>query len=199
MKARWPPALARWRWAARGGWLLLALAGCATAPRAVTEPLLPRLAVSDVVLEPVAGDDDTGRRWFQALLADQATASARRAAVEHRLAAVVESGGGPGEGHRLTGRVSVPSSLPSDLRGSRASFVKGALAQAHLELRDAGGVLITSADASLRWKDVRWTTGGPKTRRARGVDPVLIEAVVRVMDRAILKLVSQLDHPAGSE
>ena len=199
MKARRPPALDRWRWAARGCWLLLALAGCATAPRAGTEPLLPRLAVSDVVLEPVAGGADTGRRWFRTLLADQATASARRAAVEHRLAAVVESGGGPGEGYQLTGRLSVPSILPSDLRGSRAAFKSGVLALAHLELRDAGGVLVTSADASLRWKDVRWTTGGPKTRRARRVDAVLLDAADRAMNRAAVELVSRLGRPAASE
>ena len=166
------------------------------------EPVLDRLAVARIIVRAIALEDagTTGRDWFRDLLAGQATATARRAALEWQLARGLEDGGGMCEEIRhLSGFVSMPVFLAPEYRGSRAAFREGNLALAQLELRNHRGDLVATAGASVRWGQVRWTTGGYKTRRARRHEASLIDAVELAVERAVRQLVLKLHVTARTE
>ena len=173
----------------------LAVAGCATYRPPSGEPLLAALEVEGVIVEPIAmeGASTAGREWFESLIETRASATAQRAALEHRLAAIVEAApAARPESHRLGGSVSLPVALPSDLRGSRAAFTEGDLATARVELRDGRGELVAAADSRVEWVDVRWTTGGHKTRRAKDPNVALLDAAELAVERAVKRLIREL-------
>lgn len=173
----------------------LAVVGCAAHRPPSGEPLLAAVEVQAVTVEAIAveGASPAGREWFRGLVAAQASAAAQRAALEHRLAGIIEAApAGRAESHRLVGRVSVPVALPSELRGSRAAFTEGELATARVELRDGQGALVAAADSRVEWGEVRWTTGGPKTRRAKNPDLALLEAAELAVECAVQRLIRDL-------
>lgn len=193
---RWVPSLGT---AAVVG---LALAGCAIHPPASGEPLLAALEVGELAVEAttVAGASPAEREWFRALVAAQVSAAAQRTALEHRLTAIIETTpAGRAGSHRLVGRVSVPVALPSELRGSRAAFTEGELSTARIELRDGRGELVAAADSRVEWGEVRWTTGGPKTRRAKDPDLALLDAVELAVKRALEHLIEDVRSRAASQ
>lgn len=184
-----------------GAVFTVALAGCSAVRPPAGEPLLATLEVDAVSVEgvPLEGASPAGRDWFRALLAEQASAAARRTAFEHRLAAVIgHSPGDVAESHRLAGHMALPVALPSDLRGSRAAFRKGDLATARVELLDARGRVVAAADSSVGWAEVRWTTGGPKMRRARDSDLALLDAAELAIERAAKQLIDELRRRPAS-
>jgi len=184
-----------------GAVLTVALAGCSAVRPPAGEPLLATLEVDAVLVEavPLEGANPAGRDWFRALLADQASAAARRTAFEHRLAAAIgRAPGDAGGSHRLAGRVELPVALASDLRGSRAAFRKGDLATARVELLDARGRVVAAAESSVGWAEVRWTTGGPKMRRARDSDLALLDAAGLAIERAAKQLIDELRRRPAS-
>ena len=173
----------------------LAVVGCATYRSPSGEPLLAALAVEGLTVEAIAmeGASPAEREWFEALIQTRASAAAQRAALEHRLAAIVEAApAARPEIHRLVGRVSLPMALPSELRGSRAAFTEGDLATARVELRDGRGELVAAADSRVEWGEVRWTTGGPKTRRAKDPNLALLDAAELAVERAVQRLIREL-------
>lgn len=173
----------------------LAMAGCTTYRPPVGEPLFAALEMDGVTVEAMAveGARTAEREWFQALVAAQASAAAQRTALEHRLAGIIETAPARRtESHRLSGRVSAPVALPSELRGSRAAFTEGVLATARVELRDARGELVSTADSRVEWGDLRWTIGGPKTRRAKDPDLTLLDAAELAVERAVKRLIGEL-------
>lgn len=176
------------------------LLGCASAPpgsRRPLDPSLPTLQVVPPTIEPVALDsaDPIGREWFLESLRVQAAAATRRLVIEHQLAGQLAEGSG---GPRVTGVVEIPIALPAGVAGSRAAFRPGSLARARLEVTDAGGRPLATATAVVEWDDVRWTRGGPKTRRARPTDAALVDAVDHVLERAVRQLASQLEATVTS-
>lgn len=182
----------RW-WRTALACLAVTLSACATAlppPQSV----LGRLTVTSITVVPTNLGDAAagGREWFQKLLVGHATATARRMSVEARLAERVEPGPESHQTHVLSGSVSMPIALAPEYRGSHATFQKGPLAAVRLELRDPTGALVGAVEATVRWKDVRWTVGGPKTRRARRPDAALIDAVELATERAVKRLTSEL-------
>jgi hypothetical protein len=172
--------------------LSIGAGSCATAPAPRGAPLFDRVEVRALVVEsvPLPGTEPE-RQWFAALATEQATASARRLALERGLAEVIEL-----EAERstpiLSGRVSLPTALPPEYRGSRAAFVDGQLASALLQLHDDRGRLLASAEAAVDWDDVRWTTGGPKLRRARRTDAALLDAAELAIERALRRLLVEV-------
>ncbi len=187
-------------WAVVGLLSAVAALACATAGPAPREPLLESLVVPGLVIEPVAleGADASSRDWFRELLAEQATATARRASLERQLARVLDSNATAPGNWQLSGRVSVPVALPREYRGSRAAFQEGHVAVARLELLDHRRQQLATVEASVRWPQVRWTTGG-KTRRVRRPDAALLDAVELAVDRAVRQLVLQLPLAAHAE
>lgn len=181
--------------------LAMTLAGCATMPATSSEPLLGALEVDEVAVESSAGGDLSAaeREWFRELLGNQATARARRAVFEQRLAGVVgRAPAGAGESYRLVGQVSLPVALPSEVRGSRAAFTKGNLATARVELLDGRGRLVATAESFVDWGEVRWTTGGPKMRRAKDPDLALVDAAELAIDRAVKDLIDDMTSRAAN-
>ena len=77
--------------------------------------------------------------------------------------------------------------------GSKAAFRKGTLAETRLQLLDEHGVLRASAEATVRWGQVRWTTGGHKARRPRPPEAALIDAVEAAVNQAVRRIVRILD------
>lgn len=176
--------------------------GCATTGRPRREPVLDRLTVAEFIVTPTALEDadTTSRDWFRDLLVGTATKTAQRAALEWQLARVLEDNGGMSEETRhLSGFVSIPVALPPEYRGSHAAFRKGFLARARLELRNHRGDLVATAEAGVRWGQVRWTTGSPKTRRARRPEASLIDAVELAVERAVWQLLLKLHATAHAE
>ena len=174
---------------------LALLAGCVSAPpgsRRALEASLPVVEVVSPIIEPVRLDsaDPVGREWFLESLRVQAAATTRRLVIEHQLAGQLAEGSGV---PRLTGVVEVPIALPAGVAGSRAAFRPGSLARARFEVTDGGGRTLATATAMVEWDDVRWTRGGPKTRRARPTDAALVDAVDRAIERAVRQLASQLE------
>lgn len=172
--------------------LLLVAVGatsCATAPAPGGRPLFDLVEVRELVVEsaPVAGAEPR-REWFEALAAHQATSAARSLAVERGLAEVIELEAAPAAAPILSGRLSMPTALPPEYRGSRAAFTEGELASAQLQLHDGTGKLLASAEGAVEWDDVRWTTGGPKLRRARRPDAALLDAAQLATERALRRL-----------
>lgn len=154
-----------------GGLLATTLTACASltpSPR----PVLDRLAIAGITIVPTSvGDADASdREWFQEILADQATAAVRQISIDKQLAQQVEPEGSQTEALLLSGTLAIPIALPPEYRGSHAFFQKGALAVARMELRDSNGTLLTTVEATVHWKDVRWTRGSHKTRRARRIE-----------------------------
>ena len=187
------------RWAALAS-LAVTLGGCATALPS-PKPVLGRLAVASFVIEPTPlGDADASdREWFQELLAGHATATARRVSIEWELADRVEQSREPPRIHVLSGSVSVPIALPAAYLGSHATFQKGALAVARIELRDAQGALVDTQEVTVRWRDVRWLRGGPRIRRPRRPDAALIDAVELASERAVKRLAKANTHNVEKE
>ena len=174
--------------------LLLMVNACATTPRSGAQPLLGALEVEPVEVQSVeiAGASAEEPEWFRAFLAEQASATACRAVFEDRLAGVVRCRPGhSGERYRLSARIALPTALPSALRGSRAAFTKGDLATASVALID-GGRTVATADSRVRWRDVRWTTGGPKMRRPRDPALPLRDAAELAIGRAVESLAAEM-------
>lgn len=162
---------------------------CATAPAPGGRALFDRVEVRAFVVEAAAvAGAEPGREWFAALAAEQATSAARRLALERGLAEVVELDPAPAAATVLSGRLSMPTALPPEYRGSRAAFADGVVARAQLELHDGTGRLLASAESAVEWDDVRWTTGGPKLRRARRPDAALLDAAQLAAERALRRL-----------
>lgn len=174
-----------------GGLLATTLAACASfslSPR----PVLDRLAIARITIVPTSVEeaDASDREWFQEILADQATAVVKQISIDEQLARRVEPEGPQAEALRLSGTLAIPTALPPEYRGSHAAFQRGALAVARMELHDSDGTLLTTVEATVHWKDVRWTRGGHKTRRARRIESSLIDATQLAMKRAVEELVS---------
>ena len=178
-------------------WLLLA-SGCATAPPLPRGPVIDSVAIGTIDWQPVPiAGLAAERTWLGELLSRQAAAAAGRAAVAHALAGRVASRPG-GDVHVLTGQISLPAAMPEGIRGSRADFQPGLLGSASLRLVDEKGDEVAVASIDLTWKDGRWTTGGPKNRRARPTDLVLIEAAGAAVERAVGELARQLRDSTGA-
>lgn len=164
--------------------------GCATQAAPRREALYPKVLVGPFTIEsqPLPGGKDRPMpEVFPTLLANEAAASAERSLVRGHLAAVVERkparNAAVGEAV-ITGTVRLPTSLPPGLHGLHADAQKGALATATLKLVSADGKILQQAEATFSWRDARWLTGPPKSRRVRPVETVLVEAVREVVARA---------------
>ena len=174
----------------------LVIAGAATAGPPPKHPIYESIAVPEATVNaaPVNGaEPDNEQEWLRQLLVGQATATGRRAAIERKLARVVEAAP---DGYRLQIEVDVPIAFPPGVTGSKAAFQKGALAVARLQLIDENGVARASAEATVRWGQVRWTTGGPKWRRPRPYEAALIDAVEAAVNQAVRRLVRTLSSSA---
>jgi hypothetical protein len=181
------------------------LGGCATTARSLEEPPLEAVAVSPLRVQemPIEGDTAEGE-WMSGLLAAQATAAAQRATLEQRLAARVVQAPGA-RVHQLSGELRMPVELPVEVRGSWAAFRKGTFVSAHLVLTDASGSEVASTEVALEWDDIRWTTGGPKLRRQRRTDLVLLDAArkavelgVRDLQRLAIAKATMFSSPSGA-
>lgn len=171
----------------------LLIAGAATASPPPKHPIFETIAVpvATVNAVPLNGTEpDNEQEWLRELLAGQATATGRRASIERKLCRVVET---TAVGYRLQIEVEVPIGLPPGLVGSEAAFRKGTLAKAQLHLLDEHGVRRAGAEATVRWGQVRWTSGGPKMRRPRPREAALIDAVEAAVDQAVRRMVRTLD------
>jgi hypothetical protein len=91
----------------------------------------------------------------------------------------------------LSGSISMPVILPPSMRGWAASHQAGVLATAHLILKEVDGNIFKEFDATIKWDDVRWSTGG-RARKARNPDDVLSDAVKVVAVKGTLKLLESL-------
>ena len=167
-------------------------AGCATAPPAsrIALPLVERLQVQAIRIEPVSieGASDAEQAWLRDLVSNVATTAARRTAVEQALAIDLVETVDPRSGeatYRLSGELRLPLALPEGTRGSWAAFREGELAHAHLELVGPDGRVVAQSDVELDWDDVRWTTGGPKLRRARRPEAALVDAAEKAIAVAV--------------
>lgn len=175
--------------------LLLAatVLGCATTGRRPPkEPVFDRLTVAEFSVIPIVLEDSAARSSdaFRERLADVATGTAQRAALEWQLARVLgDSRGTEAKTPHLSGRVSIPVELPPGYSGWSAVFRKGQLAVAQLELRNHEGVLVAAAEAALGWRQGDWTAGSAKTRRNRPAAESLTLAVELVVERAMEQLV----------
>ena len=177
---------------------LVLASGCATARPHAAGPLVDSVAVGTIEWKPLPIEGIAAERTgLGDLLSRQATAAAERGAVAHALAGRVASRPGGGV-HVLTGQISLPAALPEGIRGSRADFQPGLFGSATLRLVDDKGGEVAVASIDLTWKDGRWTTGGPKSRRARPTDLVLIEAAGEAVDRAVGELARQLREGTGA-
>jgi hypothetical protein len=173
---------------------MLFIASSVTAAPPARHPIHEVVAVHGATVNAVVvdgaepGQDD---EWLRQLLIGQATATGRRAAIEQKLCRIVEPDGG---GYRLTIEVDMPIALPSDITGSTAAFRKGVLAVARLQLSDEQGAAIATAEASVRWGQVRWTTGSHKNRRQRPREAALIDAAEASVYRGVRQLVRTLSR-----
>lgn len=174
------------------GIYMLAIAATATASPPPKHPIYESIAVPEAIVNtvPVNGaDPDNEQEWLRALLVGQATATGRRASIERKLCQVVKV---EADGYQLQIEVDVPIALPSGIVGSKAAFRKGTLAVARLQLLDEHGDLRADVEATVRWSQVRWTTGGHKVRRARPPEAALIDAVDAAVGQAVRRLVRTL-------
>ena len=186
---------ASWPWRSVVATLLMLLAGCTGTVRR-NQPLLEELQVGEITIEATQVEEagSARREWFQALLAEQAAAAARRAILERNAAAIVRSPlDGSAEAFRLVGRLSVPIALDKESRGSRAGFQKGYVATATAELLNGLGEIVEAGESRVRWGEVRWTTGSAKTRRARNPDLALLDAAELAMRRALRELFGAIE------
>ena len=176
----------------------LLLAGCATAPPAsrITSPLVERLQVQAIRIEPfaIAGATDAEQAWLADLVGTVAMAAARRTAVEQALAGELVDAAAAEGAYRLAGELRLPLSLPDEARGSRAAFRDGELARAHLHLVGADGQVVAESEVGLDWHDVRWTTGGPKTRRARRPEAALLDAAEKAVALAVREMAWRMEE-----
>jgi len=173
--------------------LTVAIAGVAMAGPPPRYPIYEVLAVSQATVNVVLVDGaelTDEQEWLRQILVEQATATGRRAAIDRRLARVIDAAS---DGYRLKIEVDIPIMLPPEVVGSKAAFQKGALAVARLHLIDEHDTLHAFAEATVRWSQVRWTTGGPKMRRPRPREAALIDAVEVSVNRAVRRLVGVLD------
>jgi hypothetical protein len=92
----------------------------------------------------------------------------------------------------------MPIALPPGVIGSWAAFRKGTLATARLVLAGPDGGALATATVAIDWNDVRWTTGGPKLKRQRRPEAVLIDAVERAIQLAIRELTRSVERSATS-
>lgn len=174
------------------GIYMLAIAATATASPPPKHPIYESIAVPEAVVNavPVDGaDPDNEQQWLRELLVGQATATGRRALIERKLCRVVKA---EADGYQLQIEVDVPIALPPGIVGSKVAFRKGTLAVARVQLLDGQGDLRAAVEATVRWGQVRWTTGGHKARRARPPDAALIDAVEAAVDHAVRRLVRTL-------
>ena len=180
----------RLRWL-YSGVLTLALAAPAMAGPRPQDPIYEIIAVPEATVNAVPMDGsevDDEPQWLRQLLVGQATATGRRAAIERKLAGIVEVAP---DGYRLQIEVSMPIALPSDVVGSKAAFRKGELVVARMQLLAEQGVPLVLAEATVRWRQVRWTTGY-RVRRARPREAALLDAVELSVNRAMRRLVRML-------
>ena len=179
--------------------VFLLITGCATVQRPSERSVLAGLRVAPLRLEVVTIDGftpallETQERTLS--LAGKATEATLRAALEQGLAENATSEVGAGE-YLLEGTLKMPIALPPGLAGRRAAFRAGLLASLHLTLKAPSGVEVATAEAQLRWKDVRWTSGGPKQRRRRPIELVLVAAAEKAGERGIQELRQQLSSKA---
>jgi hypothetical protein len=175
--------------------LALVLTGCTSMARPPREPVLTAVEIGTIELRPaaLAGTEDLAWQGFDSVLARHADVALLRFAAEEQIAANLQ--GLPGAPH-LHGTLDMPAALPRDAIGSRAAFRKGELAVARLELVAADGRPVAAASTRLEWDDVRWTTGGPKLRRARRPEAALADAVDRVIQLALRELRRELREEA---
>lgn len=168
----------------------LSTVGCTTLASPPREPALDGLVVTDLAVIPMVleGAEADGRAWFRDLLSQQASATARRTALEWQLARSLNSQAGSTQALHLKGHVSIPVALPPEYRGSRAAFQEGHLAVAQLVLIDHGEAIVATTEVNVRWDQVRWTTGSHKTRKARRPEASLIDAVELAVERAVRQL-----------
>ena len=174
------------------GLLTLTIASSVTGAPPARNPIheivaIPEATVNAVVVDGEEPDDDD--EWRRELLIGQATATGRRAAIERKLCQVVEA---EADGYLLQIKVDVPIALPPGVVGSNAAFRNGVLAVARLQLRDKTGALLADVEATVRWGQVRWTSGGHKVRRARPPEAALIDAVEAAVNQAMRRLVRTL-------
>ena len=181
--------------------LLLAMVGSAcvgsgqgvtrTGPRA-REPQFPAVAVDrfTVVAQPVGrAQGPTAGQDLSWMLAESATSEAEKSLLQRRVAASVQrTGAGGGEKQaRLSGEVTMPVSLPPNLKGLAAAGSDGRLATATVRHVDEEGRTLGEGTASLDWNDVRWLSGA-KHRRSRPVNQVLFDAARKAVDLAVRQL-----------
>lgn len=164
---------------------------------------LGKLSVLPFVIAVQSIDGAPGRADQEAIvrrLVEAATARAERSLRQQRIAATVErlslpiiggdraSESGAAEPPRLAGTLRLPVSLPPLWTGPQAWFRHGPFATAEVELRQADGVVIARAAATLDWREIRWFTGAGRLRRSRPLDEVLIDFARKATDRAIKRL-----------
>lgn len=177
------------------------VAGCATAPPAsrIASPLVDRLQIEAIRIEPVTITGAAGAEsaWLEDLVGAAATTAARRTAVEQALASdlvdPVEASAGDAA-YRLSGELRLPLSLPRGTRGSWAAFRDGELARAHLSLVGPDGQVVAESEVGLDWDDVRWTTGGPKGRRARRPEAALVDAAEKAVALAVRDIAWRMEE-----
>lgn len=177
------------------------LLGCASAPPAgrLTAPLVPRLRVDPISIQPTAliGAPEGDRRWFAQLVEAVALTTARRTAVEQGLTAELADAAGQGA-YRLSGELSLPLALPPEARGSYAFFRPGQLAHVRLQLENEEGIVVAGSERAFDWKSVRWTTGARSFRRARRPEAALLDATEKAVDLAVREMVDQLGEGNGA-
>lgn len=175
--------------------------GCATAPPAsrIAQPLVERLQVQAIRIEPVAIEGASGaeRAWLRDLVGTVATTTARRTAVDQALATNLVDTSDPRTGdpaYLLAGELHLPLALPEGARGSWAAFREGEVARVRLDLVGPDGQVVAESEVGLDWDDVRWTTGGPKMRRARRPEAALVDAAEKAVALAVRDIAWRMEE-----
>ena len=131
-------------------------------------------------------------------LSDAATQQAVRVLTARHISVSIERRESPAAASRnvedvwtLTGTVSLPISLPARIYGLDAGARRGVFARAEATLRNAQGAVIRRSETVLVWGDARWTRGGPRRRRNRPLDSVLVDFAKKAADRVVDSVVRE--------
>lgn len=179
--------------------LLVFLSSCAGLnPPPEQVPKFSTIVVSTVLIESknIFGiPGGSSNAFFIDLLQEIGTAQVLDSLHRQRIAQTVRRvPSGESENHLLTLQavVSLPISLPPAIFGINASQRKGPLASISINLKKGAHVL-TEIQENLDWNEVRWSTGGHRTRRRRVTEDVLLDAVKEVAKKGVFEVQHQLN------
>lgn len=176
--------------------LLVGCMGLNPSPNAI--PKYSTLGVTTVLIKPQDIFEipmDSTKKPFIDLLQEASTAQILTYLFKQRIGSdVIRVREAASSNHLVTVEaiVSLPISFPQDIYGINASRRDGALAKINIIFKEGNNILV-AVDESIDWNDVRWSSGGHRTRRRRPIEDVLLDAVNKVVKKGIFKVQNQLN------